>query len=326
MKYKYNILTDGITQSQIMNYMKCRRYFYLSLIRGWTEEILNKSIVLGICFHRCLELWYANLDEAIDLDHMVDHVLEEYQAENEIDTWTLQQRQDFEEVAARLHPLFPAYVTYWQKEDAKFKWDSLEHVFKVLLPITLRNGEKVEIPITGMIDGLITEGPKKRRVMDHKTKGRVNMGGITNTLLFDFQMNMYLWAANREFTDGRQRYNGIIYNLIHTSGLKQTATGPQGLHDRIAEDVGKHPYKYFNRLEKTITKKQESEFQAKLVEIVTEIANFVLLKGGKEDNRFLGRCLTLYGQCELLGICYDGNSQGLKRREAPHPELVDGHA
>lgn len=324
-EYSFDLLEDGISQSQIKNYLKCRRYFYLSLIRGWAEEILSKSIVLGICFHRCCELWYGNLDEPIELDDVAEYVLEEYAAENDYGSWSRVERQDYEEVAARLVPIFPAYAKWWSKKDAEFKWDELEHVFKVPLEITLRNGDVVEVPITGMVDGLITRDSKNRRVFETKTKGRVNMGGITNTVLHDFQVNMYLWASNK-MRKKKQRYNGFIYNLVHTSNLRQTKSGPAGLRERIQDDLDKNPHKYFNRIEDTISVKQEKEFEKHLRAIVTEIANFILLDGGKCDNRFSPQCLTPYGQCEFLGVCYHGNASGLKRRKNPHPELVDGHA
>jgi hypothetical protein len=315
MNYKYDLLKDGLTQSQIMNYIKCKRYFYLSLIRGWSPDKLSSSIVLGILFHECLDRWYSGVKiRPLDL---AEDVLEDYEIANK--NMSLEERQAIPEIHARLTAILPAYFDYWEKEDNAYKWIGLESIFKVNLPVTLRNGRTVKVPITGKNDGLL-EHKKKRLVFETKTKGRINYGGITNTLLYDFQVNLYLWASEQVYKSSPVK--GFIYNIIHTSNLRlNTKEDYKDLHTRIAKAISKNPGEYFTRIERVVSDKHKKQFGAFLKEIVTEIANFVLLDKAKAENRFTSPCLSPYGQCELLSVCYDGDSSGLTRRTKAHPEL-----
>src|SRR5690606_22991400 len=189
------------------------------------------------------ELWYGALDEPVTPEGTVEYVLEEYESENEIDSWTLDQRQEWVSVSAKLTAIFPAYTVYWSKADADFKWLEREDIFKVPMPVTLRNGKEVEVPITGMRDGLV-EKKKSRLVFETKTKGRINYGGISNTVLFDFQCNLYLWAANR--THPGVSFSGFIYNLIHTSNLRINVKndGPEFV-ERLQKHIKQNPGNYF---------------------------------------------------------------------------------
>src|SRR5688572_6608137 len=107
--YVYDILEHGLTQSQIANYLECKRYFYLSLIRGWTPKILSDSIVFGILFHASLEFFYKNLDGPVDVDQIPEVILTDYEEENDAETWSLEQRQEWVSIAAKLKAIFPAY-------------------------------------------------------------------------------------------------------------------------------------------------------------------------------------------------------------------------
>lgn len=315
--YSFDLLKDGLTQSQIQNYLKCKRYFFLSLVRGWSEARLSESLIFGILFHNWLEFVYKNLDQAIDTKDAIEEVLEAYASENDAEDWPLDVRQEWEIIAAKLRAVAPAYWDWWAKEDAKFQWRELEEVFKIFVPVTLRTGKVVDVPLTGKRDGLI-QVSKKLALFETKTKGRINIGGLSNTVSNDFQVNFYLWVLRQQ----KLPTNQFVYNIIHNPSLRLGAKESiDEFQERISKDIAKNPADYFIRMEKTVSDKQLDTFGEIVMGLVTEIANFILIDKAQSEDRFTAPCLGPYGQCELLGMCYHGDSAGLKRRDVVHPEL-----
>lgn len=326
-EYVFNLLEDGITQTTIKKYLECKRLFYFSLMRGYSPARDDESMIWGILFHRCLELYYSHLDSPVSVEDIPDHVLEEYEGNNDSETWSLEVRQEWEILKAKLFAVFPAYLEWYSQEDAAFKWHALEPVFKFGVPVSLRNGKKVEVPVTGKIDGLVDVPKPKRRlaIFETKTKGRINLGGLTNTLLYDLQLNLYGLAANKLQPGGNGPYTSAIYNIVHNPSLRFTGVKEDidGYCDRIKKDIAKNPADYFMRLDSPLSAKNLAEFEKHLTEMCTEIANFVLVDGGKSTDRYTPNCLGPWGQCDLLEVCYHGTTSTLKQREFPHPELED---
>lgn len=330
MDYKWDLFKDGVTQTQILKFLQCKRMFYYSLMRGWSQEHLSDAILFGILFHECLDAYYTGDMDECTTSEIARAIVVAQEAKLGVDDWPRDRRQAWEFIVAQVYGIFPGYCKWYEDEDAKLTWHSVEGVFKVPVTVQLGNGEKVTIPVTGKRDGLVAERGKTKKakpnlmVMEHKTKGRVNLGGISNTVSRDFQVNLYSWAANHERGSGKDgRYGGVVYNIIRRPqlrfGVKETL--PQHTK-RVAEAVRKSGGEYFIRLRAPIKKVQEGKFEKILKGILKEIAEFVLFDKGESHDQFSPACLGPYGQCDLLGICYNGNSAGLKRRDVPFEELV----
>jgi len=327
MNYKWDLFKDGVTQTQILKFLECKRKFYFSLIRGWSEEHLSEAILFGILFHECMDAYYSG-DLKGAPDGIARVVVEQQETKLKVDSWPRDRRQAWEFIVAQCYGIFPPYCKWYEEDDKKLNWISVEGVFKVPVTVRLFDGQKVTIPVTGKRDGLVSERRAKSKksnlmVMEHKTKSRVNMGGINNTLSNDFQVNLYSWAANQERTGKDQRYGGVIYNLIRRPQLRLSVSESLPKHTaRVDADVRKRGAEYFTRLRAPISKVQEVKFEKVLKGILKEIAEFVLFDKGESLDRFSPHCLGPYGQCSLLGICYNGDSSGLKRRDVPFEELV----
>lgn len=321
MNYTWDIIKDGLTQTQILRFIECKRKFYYALIRGWSQEYYSDSMWFGIVFHDCLELWYEGVEE--NPDEILQHVIAKYEEKEGVDQWPLQNRQDWNFLTAQLYAVFPAYCEYYEDTDANIVWESLEEVFKVPLRIRLGDGKVITVPINGKTDGKCRTKPRNRVIFETKTKGRMNVGGIKNTLEKDFQVNLYAWAAN-ETREGKDRYNTVLYNLIKRPALRQTQKETLPQHTvRLQKELSTKGSEYFVRLTVPIKAKQQELFVKSLRKIVTEIAEFVLYDKGGSDDQFSPACLGPYGQCQYLGVCYHGDTKGLKRRTVAFPELQE---
>lgn len=326
MAYKWDLFKDGVTQTQILKFLECKRKFYFSLMRGWSEEFLSDAILFGILFHECMDRYYTGDMNGVP-DQIARVVVTEQEKKLSVDSWPRARRQSWEFLVAQCYGIFSPYCKWYEEDDKKLDWISVEGVFKVPVTIRLSDGQKVTIPVTGKRDGLVAVRTKSKKsslmVMEHKTKSRVNMGGINNTLSNDFQVNLYSWAANKERTNKDGRYQGVIYNLIRRPQLRLSVTESLPKHTaRVDAAVRKAGAEYFTRLRAPIGKKQEEKFEKVLKGILREIAEFVLFDKGESHDRFSPPCLGPWGQCSLLGICYNGDSAGLKRRDVPFEELV----
>lgn len=317
-EYKYDLFKDGLTKTAILTFMECKRLFYFRFIRGWSPAEESDSLIFGVLFHQCAEFWYKNKDskDNIVLEHVADTILENYEGENDAETWGLARRQQWEIIKAKLTAVFPAYVHWYAKEDATFVWREIETVFQT--PIRVKaHGKEYEVIITGKMDRVFNR-TKRNGVLDIKTKGFINLGGITNTLLYDFQMNLYAWAANKLYG---AKYDHIIYDIVHNPSLRLSQKETVDAYcERIKKDIGKNPADYFIRVEQKMQAAHLAKFEPVLKKTVAEIVEFYL-DGKNSEDFFTPSCLGPYGQCELLEICYRGDAAKLKKREFVHPEL-----
>lgn len=274
-------------------------------------------------FHECADFYYTNFDDKdIVPADIVPNVIEAYAIKIDIDKRTREERQEFELCAAQLLGTFSAYCKWWSGKDAKLEWVGVEEEIDTPIKIKMYDGTVHTIRIRGKIDGKLKAGKSKYMICDHKTKGRVNMGGITNTLPFDFQTNLYTWAVNEARINKNIRYSGVMYNVIKRTQLRLGAK--ESLSDytkRVDADLRKRGGEFFIRTVAPIRKKQQDDFNRVLKKIVTEIVHFVLIDNGESIDRFSPPCLGPYGQCDLLSLCYNGNSHGLTHKERPFMEL-----
>lgn len=312
-EYSFDPFKDGLTKTAILTFLECPRLFYFRFIRGWALAEMDESMIFGILFHSCVEFYYKNLDGPVELEHIPDTILENWEGEHDYETWGLEKRQQWEIIKAKLIAVFPAYVHWYRKDDAAFMWREIEHIIDVPLDV----GLTAPVKITGKIDGVFTRG-KVNGIIEHKTKGRINLGGLQNTVLHDFQVNLYMWAANKTWG---AKSDTFIYNIIHNPSLRlgQKET-PDDFCERIKNDIRKNPADYFIRLEQKMSTAHLAKFEAQLKPVVRRIVEFWQTGKNSEDT-FTPNCLGPWGQCDLLGMCYRGDSLGLERREYVHPEL-----
>jgi hypothetical protein len=319
----YDWRKDGVTQSMLMSYLKCRKYSELSL-SGLTPFRTGAALQFGSMGHNILEAAYnkikiGELLEAPGKDFVESCLVSEeekfYKEKGgRVDANAVNQL-NFN--MALLKALLPHYFTYWwKKEDnSKIKWIALEEEFE--FELIIRN-EKIKF--RGKLDGLFEAG-KDLSIFETKFKSRIDEGTMSDLLAFDFQTDVYALGVEHKY--GRLPC-GVRYNILRRPGNKLSKTGKETLSDftkRVSEDVEANPAHYFMRYRIDKPRKDIETFRKELTLIVTEFADW---QDGKLPTfRNTRSCVDKFGTCQYLQVCAYNNRKGFYQRKQLFQELVN---
>lgn len=318
-KQFYNYRTDGVTQGLLLTWMSCRQKAKWFL-EGWSSKRISSSLTYGTIIHAVLEIVY---------DQVRLGKLKNIPNEKMIKSWTKQIEKKWlqENIGANKYALeeletclliaestLPAYFKHWWKDDfTKIKWKQLEQQFDI--PYKLKDGRTTII--RGKKDGVY--GEKIIKLFETKTKSMINLDELMDTLWFEFQVKLYLWAIHKTY---KKIPGGVTYNIIRRSGLRSHSGESKVLFaKRIAEDINSRPEHYFMRLNVVVTPKEMKEFEEELEKILTDFLNWVEGKTGTYKNT--SQCLGKYGSCSWLGLCSKEDYSEYRKRKKVFNELED---
>ena len=313
----YDPRRDGVTQSILSGWLKCRQYAKLSL-EGWTSLRTGAALQFGEMAHGVLEHIYG---EVRDGRRKVPPTKQEvYKAiGKQVKAWEDSARgrrasgdavQQLEQNTALLEAVLPHYFTHWAKEDFKdVKWVALEQEFQIPLYGVLTRGKR---------DGVYAEKGGKIRIFETKTKGQIAEESMSDLLAFDFQSDFYITTYEAETG---VLPSGVRYNIIRRPGekLNKKETLAQ-LHARVESRVLADPSYYFVRYRIDKTKSDLKVFQGELKDKITE---FLAWWDGKLPTyRNETACVGKFGACHFLTVCANGNYSPFYKRERIFEELA----
>src|SRR3990167_9241692 len=141
----YELDKHGVTQSQLINFLKCRQYSKLNLA-GWTTMRTSQPMLFGEMAHSILEDIYTEVKEGRkDVPNEKEiHIRIDVLSRKVSKDSGQRADQDFydklEYNSALLDAVLPHYFKYWNKEDfGKIKWVELEKEFKFPLDLGANN-------------------------------------------------------------------------------------------------------------------------------------------------------------------------------------------
>lgn len=321
----YNPRTDGITQSIVSGFMKCRVFSKLSL-QGWTPLKTGAALQFGEMAHGVLENVYLEVSEG---KRKTAPTQKEVYAliKGQVDAWEKSPRgqragdeqvQQLELNAALLEAVLPHYFRFWASEDfSKIQWVALEKEFEV----------ELEIPIFGMvklrgkIDGVYRDASKHLKVFETKTKGRIEEDSLSELLAFDFQTDYYAIACGKIWNE---LPTGARYNIVRRPGQKLSKKGETltAFRQRVEKEVIDDPKHYFIRYQIDKPKKDLAEFKRQLEQKIKDLIDWK--EGRLPTYRNETACMDRFGACRYLKICASQNYDGFYKRERMFEELGAG--
>lgn len=320
MKKKfYDYQTDGVTQGLLTTWMSCRmkaKYF----LEGWSSGKTSSALTYGTIIHGILEIVYdlirqKKLKSPPDIKlikSLTKKVEAQWLKENPgVAKYVL---EDLDMCLLIAEATLPAYFKYHWKEDFKeLKWKQLEQQFAI--PYTLKDGRK--IIIRGKKDGVY--GDKTIKLFETKTKSQINLDDLTDSLWFELQINLYLWAIKKTY---KQIPGGVNYNIIRKTSLNIKSGESKLVYaKRLADDINKRPDFYFIRLNISITKQEMEQFEKELEAMLTDFVDWCEGKSGTYKNT--SQCHGKYGTCSSMGLCSKKDFGAYKKRKMVFRELED---
>jgi len=315
----YDYKRDGVTQSLLITWMTCRmraKWF----LEGWSSGKVRVALTFGTIVHGVLEHVYnlvrkkkiTRIPNAKLISKIVKRVERQWLKENPgVDSRAL---EDLDMCCLIAEATLPEYFRFWWKKDSKeITWQRLEQKFSI--PFVDKKGRKTLI--RGKKDGVF--GDDVLRLFETKTKSKINLSDLMDTLFFEFQVCLYLWAVKRTY---KKTPKGVYYNIIRRSSLrKKKGESKLQFKNRIAEDVKKRPRFYFVRLKVAVTKKDMAVFESEFENIITEYIDWCEGKLGTYKNT--SACSNKYGKCSSLGLCSKQDFSSYKKRKVVFRELED---
>ena len=261
---------EGITQSMIQNFLRCRERFRLKVIEGLGPvESFVKAIEYGNLWHACEEEIAFPQGEGVGWEK---RLLQEAQKlckkfptqQEEIDKWYNVCKVQF-----------PVYREFWKNsKDEKQKKNLLsEETFKV--SYKLPSGRIVYLK--GKFDSVDVEGTRKLVLQENKSKGSIEELELARQLKFDLQTLTYCTALNRyiEINELDQKLHKVRYNVVRRplSGgkgtirqHKPTKSNPRGeskeaYYKRLQGVIEENADTFFMRWDVIIRPEELEEFQ-----------------------------------------------------------------
>lgn len=315
----YNYETDGITQGLLGTWMSCRQKSKWFL-EGYSAGKISGSLIYGTIIHGVLEIVYdsimkkklTSIPDSKQIKTLIKRIEESWLKENPgANKYAL---EDLEMGLLIAESTLPAYFKYWWKKDLKeLKWKQLEQQFAI--PYTTKDGRTTII--RGKKDGVF--GDKTIKLFETKTKSQINADDLIETLWFELQVSLYLWAIKKTY---KSVPAGVTYNIIRKTGLKIKQNESKVLFGkRISEEINKNPDYHFLRLNISVTKQDMDFFEQELESMIVDFMNWCDGKTGTYRNT--SQCINKYGTCEYLGLCSKKDFGAFKKRKIVFRELED---
>jgi len=291
MRYK---VSDGITQSMLMEYLGCRqRTAYTQ--DGWELETsgAGNAMIQGNAFHYLLENFYQH--GMFEPESALRGFMHR-EFPNVIDP---------EMIIATCATLFPHYVKFHALTDKQFHWDALEQEFDLEW-----NGYRLR----GKIDGRFTKGAHDAWTIEHKTTSQFpDSQNTAHALSFSFQNFFYATALEALGIS----IVGTVQNYVRIPSFK--TEDPKEMSDKIEESIKKNGHKYFFlRYPIVHSSPQKKLFKQQLLYLLKEYKEFS--EGRIPCFRNHASCVTKY-TCPFLSACATGTMGGYTQTRVFFREL-----
>ena len=329
-KALWNFWEDGCTQSLIRVWNSCMEQARLKYVEGWSRRGGSLALEFGSCVHWVLSQISGTAAKPPGKRKILN-TLAKYEKlwKEQNGVRTQKTDEDFERVLGLAEALLPRYVERWTGDwtgkykprnptVAPKKWLQLEGRFKV--PFTLDDGAQTYLQ--GMFDGVFEDKKGRLWLFETKTKSVIEREIIEDTLQFDIQVLLYLWALKEVY--GRTPH-GVLYNVIRRPGLRQGKAEKLGdFFERCRLDVEdvKRTDHYFIRWELEVEKSEIDAFENDYLRpILGQMRNWWDGTGPHYMNP--DALQTKYGKADMYEPIVHGNFRSLKKRKVVFPELAD---
>lgn len=308
----YDPKVDGITQSMLMAFMKCRREFVLKLNR-WSLTEKRTVFANGTITHEVLDrvyTFYKN-EGKLPSKAKIKKWCDNFDKEEDHKDWLPEDKQELAELYKLVaYVICTEYVRHYRKIDfVPGRITGAEIEFDV---------EWKGYRLRGKRDLRFQLRPGEDWIMETKTMARIEPDAIRDKLTFDFQ-NLYYVTA--EEIENNTTVHGVLYNVVRNPGQKTKAgESIQQYANRLRREIRKNPSHYFLRFPQPYTEQDKKQFRKELIHKLHEVS---MLKEGKlypwknEKN-----CIARF-KCPFLKACSCGKLIGYGQYKRLFSELEE---
>lgn len=298
---------DGISQSLYSEFAMCRVRGRLSANR-WALPGKVRNTWFGSLVHEVLDRMYSakRVPGHSQIIKYIDEVFEKLKADG---LKASMAQEQLELHAAKAEAVLVAYSEIYSEEWAQNKYAPPEHAFDIKW-----GGYRLR----GKIDGTFRAKDGTLWLMEHKTKGRIDVEFLMKHLAFDFQNLLYTLAHS---TESGEAPRGVLYNILRTPQNKpHSGETLSAFKSRLYSEIKKDPANYFLRFPVSYTKKDLSVFSSELRAQLGEVDAVML--GELPTYRNSHACLSPF-PCQYLQACSCGHMEGYERKATLFTELVE---
>lgn len=294
--------TVGMSQSLWDMWLSCNRSF-LFHINGYSPSMREEKVHFGnLCHYVCDK---TLLLTSPPTSRRVGKLVDEY-TERRIKENTLMTAQQMEMDAAKAHAVMTVYFEQYAKDLTNKKFTGVERGFKERYSGCVQRGK---------IDADFLSN-RKKWLMEHKTKGRINETDILRHLSIDFQNLFYL--LNDEIRTGTMAV-GTLYDVIRNPQLKLGKNeSVKSYYKRILETCRADPDHSFKRWEAPYGPKDHEMFSTELDRHIGDLKH----KTGLDvcPNRF--NCTSRIWTCDFHEACSTDSMASLTKSTEPQMDYI----
>jgi len=316
----WNFWKDGVSSSLLSLFLQCREQARLELVEGWRSRSEPFYFAYGKCGHWILE--QARCCIKPPDEHWLNAMLKRFDKLwlRDVGKATSSQREQQERVYAFAQAQMPVYFKRWAGDWPKKQyprptktpkpvlWVGTEQKFK----IPYRFSDGTETVVFGTRDGVFEDAKKRLWLQDSKFRSMIDDDVITETLPFDLQQMLYLWAAQQEGT----KLCGTVLDVVRRPGIRdRKGESLKSLSERIAVDVSdpKRWDHYFTRYGMDVTQNEIREWGEKqLAPLMEDVRRWWDGTGPHYLNP--NALVSKYGRCAMYAIIVRGNTVGHYKR------------
>jgi hypothetical protein len=223
----WNFWKDGVSSSFLSYFNTCLEQTRLCYVEGWSSRSVPLAFEFGTCMHWVFEQVYGTVRTKPPSEDECRYWVSEYQKVwmKTIPYPTAKQLEQQELVYGMAEAVLPYYFTRWEGDftgtyrwhnntTAPVQWHSLEETFKY--PYTFPDGKQTVL--RGKRDGVFVDRRGKYWVFDTKCRSVINHDDALETLPFDTQQMLYLYATAMEL---KKMPAGVIMNIVRRPGQRR---------------------------------------------------------------------------------------------------------
>jgi hypothetical protein len=302
----FSLHRQGITQSMVMCYLKCRREFLLR-INEWGIESNKMSFANGSITHDTLDKVYTYYQKNKKLPkyQTIRKWIQEYDSVNK--NWLgPAHKKEVPLIKALTYVIVTEYVRFYKKDFEKHIVLGAEDIFDIIWKgFRLRGKKDLRLKIQDKV-----------WILETKTSARIDEKDLVDKISFDFQSLFYTHAEEVEY---KHEVAGVIYNVIRNPGHK--LTGGETIfqfENRLRRAIRKDPNHFYKRWSIPYSRIEKMEFKQELLWKLQEIEMF--LQGKVKVYRNEKNCVTRF-RCSFLRACASGKLVGYTKTHPLFTEL-----
>lgn len=329
----WDLYRDGVTQGSITKFLECREQFRLRYVFGWQSKARSGTTAFGSAFHAIL----AEIQvRGISIEKAVNRYL------RSLGDLAPSARESVTLMLAEISLILELYLDHWLKDHKRWNFIAREYEFETKheVPIVVRNqiGEYSGgdfIPIRGVYDGVFSTVKRKGKLLETKTKGRIDESAIQSSLPHDIQTQLYLTTLRQYSGEKGNPFTGIetdevCYDVIRNPQLRLSKG--ESIRDylkRLRADIERRSSWYFMRWNVTLLPGDTDRWVERFLNPVLAqmVAWWESIKHDPNNpwgsphhfcnpNAFQNQ----YGRSELFGALTTEKYFDLERRSVPYPE------